>query len=336
MTDVKRVTFLVLPRFQMLGYVLATESLRIANRVCGRPAFAWRTVGPGGVPVPASNGESVRVDGDPAAAGPSDLAVVCAGFAPLDGLDVVCRAWLRRRARHGVALAGIGAGGTVLAELGLLNGYRASVHPQAVAGFRERYPGVTLEDAAYVFDRERLTAAGGTASGDAILAWMAVVGGPDLAARTASAMVRGEMRATGAEPVPALSQPRDALVRAAVAVMTNALDDPPPIAEVARRVGTDGRTLTRRFRAVMGRPPAAVLMGLRLERARDLLAETDMTAADVATACGFASPIWFSQAYTKRFGLPPGRHRRVLRAPIAAGAGSRPAQPLFTGHEKAL
>jgi transcriptional regulator GlxA family with amidase domain len=126
----------------------------------------------------------------------------------------------------------------------------------------------------------------------------------------------------------------DAVVRRAVTMMAESLDDPPSISDVAARVGVDGRALTRRFRAALGRPPAAVQMALRLDRARDLLAETDMPAAAVAVACGFASPIWFSQAYAKRFGLPPGRHRTVLRAQGGAAAARSQKPPSTVGNRR--
>ena len=60
-----------------------------------------------------------------------------------------------------MALAGIDTGPFLLAWAGLLDGYRATCHWESLPGFRESFPKVTAEQSLYVFDRDRLTCAGG-------------------------------------------------------------------------------------------------------------------------------------------------------------------------------
>ena len=169
------VGLLLFPRFQLLAYVMATETLRLANKVAGHSVFRWETLSQNGAPVAASNGVPVVPSSLVANAADLSLLLLCAGYDPLAEVSEPSKALLRKRARLGGMLGGIDTGTVILAELGLLAGYRAVVHFEAETGFRETYPEISLETAIYALDRERLTAAGGTATGDAMLAWIAKV-----------------------------------------------------------------------------------------------------------------------------------------------------------------
>ena len=68
---------------------------------------------------------------------------------------------------------------------------RAWMHFEAEGEFRESWPDIVLSDQIYCLDRQRLTAAGGTATGDAILAWLKQEFGGDFAAATTEAMSHG-------------------------------------------------------------------------------------------------------------------------------------------------
>ncbi|RVA58817.1 MAG: helix-turn-helix domain-containing protein, partial [Mesorhizobium sp.] len=52
-------------------------------------------------------------------------------------------------------------------------------------------------------------------------------------------------------------------------------------------------------------------MRLRLERARELLRQTNMPILDVAIATGFTSHSYFAQSYRLQFGRPPSEERRT-------------------------
>ena len=57
----------------------------------------------------------------------------------------------------------------MLAEAGVLNGYRAAVHWESLAGFRETYSKIDVSTSAYEIDRDRMTAATGSAAIDMML-----------------------------------------------------------------------------------------------------------------------------------------------------------------------
>lgn len=61
----------------------------------------------------------------------------------------------------------------------------------------------------------------------------------------------------------------------------------------------------RVFKAVTGQAPKPYYDGLRLERARQLLAQRQLNVGEAAAALGFSSPFHLSRAYKKHFGHPP-------------------------------
>lgn len=63
------------------------------------------------------------------------------------------------------------------------------------------------------------------------------------------------------------------------------------------------------FRRVTGASPGQYRMQLRLERARDLLLDTDLPVAQVAAACGFSDPFYFSRCFSRHFSVSPSRWR---------------------------
>lgn len=73
-------------------------------------------------------------------------------------------------------------------------------------------------------------------------------------------------------------------------------------------------TFHRLFLDTFGRTPHAFLLERRVARARDMLASTDQSIADIAYTCGFSSQQHMTNAFTLKIGTSPGRYRRVLRA----------------------
>ena len=73
------------------------------------------------------------------------------------------------------------------------------------------------------------------------------------------------------------------------------------------------RQLERLFRRYLDRTPTRYYLELRLNRARLLLLQTDMSVLDVALACGFVSASHFSKCYRDVYGRTP-RDQRLAEA----------------------
>lgn len=88
---------------------------------------------------------------------------------------------------------------------------------------------------------------------------------------------------------------------------------PLQVDEVARHAGVCRRALERRF-TELGRTPAEEIRRVRLERAKQLLAETEMTIPDIADASGFGSPAYLSYVFQKELHTTPRKHRLEARS----------------------
>ena len=87
------------------------------------------------------------------------------------------------------------------------------------------------------------------------------------------------------------------------------IEEPISPSVLAHDVGMSTRQLERLFRRYLNRSPKRYYMELRLQKARNLLMQTDMSVINVALACGFASPSHFSKCYRAHYDTTPYRER---------------------------
>jgi len=84
--------------------------------------------------------------------------------------------------------------------------------------------------------------------------------------------------------------------------------------DVLEVVPTSRRRLERLFHDFLGRSPAEEIRRVRIERARQLLATTDLAIARVARACGFASGEYLATVFRQETGTTPLKFRAAARA----------------------
>ena len=83
--------------------------------------------------------------------------------------------------------------------------------------------------------------------------------------------------------------------------------------QVARVVGLSRSVLERRFAEILGTSPAAYLANARLDRVRQLLAETDMPVAEIAEQAGYGAPEYMTAMFQRKFSITPLRYRKEMR-----------------------
>lgn len=322
--------FLLLPGFSVMGFVSAVEPLRVANRFHA-DLYRWHVLSADGGPVLASNGMSVNSDGALEPLKKGDLLFVVAGFEPLRAVTPALVQWLRKLDRNGVTLGGIDTGSVVLAEAGLLDGRRATLHWEAIDAFQESYPQLSVTQEA-VRDRRSAHHLGrrhrlhrpdarpdrpGPRSATGGAGFRAVRARPHPPAPGPPAPAGGDPL-WREQPQAGAGDRRDgAAYRAAT--------DHPGLAE---RIQVTRRQLERLFRVHLDDTPSNFYLGLRLDKARQLLRQTDLSVLQVSLACGFESPSYFSRSYRARFAASPSQDRAVL--PLKAPAATPPGAP--AGH----
>lgn len=108
-------------------------------------------------------------------------------------------------------------------------------------------------------------------------------------------------------------RPQTELVERACSIIASELADPPTIDELAGRLYVGRTRLCAAFKQETGRSVGAWARGVRLERAKELLAAGGMPVADVARACGYASAASFTEAFHAAVGTAPGAWARDQR-----------------------
>ena len=81
-------------------------------------------------------------------------------------------------------------------------------------------------------------------------------------------------------------------------------------ADVFRTLERSHTVVTRAFRSTLGTTVQHAIADARLDEARRLLLGTDASIKQVAALSGFASVSYMLQAFTAKFGVPPGAWRR--------------------------
>jgi AraC family carnitine catabolism transcriptional activator len=90
----------------------------------------------------------------------------------------------------------------------------------------------------------------------------------------------------------------------------------PPLStlELAERIQVSRRQLERLFRLHLQDTPSNFYLNLRLDKARQLLRQTELSVLEISLACGFESSSYFSRSYRGRFSLCPSQDRLGVSA----------------------
>jgi transcriptional regulator GlxA family with amidase domain len=199
-----------------------------------------------------------------------------------------------------------------VAKAGLLDGKKATIHWENQDGFLEDFEEVKLTKSVFVMDGNRWSTAGGTSSIDLMLKVIASDHGEDLANTVADQLIYSTIRTdqdTQRLSIPTRIGVRHPKLSQVIQMMEGNIEDPMSPADLAEEVGMSTRQLERLFRRYLNRSPKRYYMELRLQKARNLLMQTDMSVINVALACGFASPSHFSKCYRAHYNTTPYRER---------------------------
>ena len=312
--DGRTISFLLVEKFGMFSFAAAVDAMRIANRISGNDFYTWHTVTVTGDLVRGSNGIELKPDHAIATLPKTDILFVCASsmLDPPDKPKIL--AAIRSQARRGGGLGSIVLGTILLAEAGQLDGYRCTVHWENRAAFQERFPEVECTGNVYEIDRKRYTCAGGTTALDLMLEIIRTDLGAEVSAEVANQIQHERIR-TGSDRQ-RIGKERDLTgrsekLRKVVELMADHLEEPLTAGQLAKSVKLSVRQVERLFLKHLNMTPGRYYMGLRLERARELLRQTNQPILDIALSTGFGSHSYFAQSYRAQFGRSPSDERRT-------------------------
>jgi transcriptional regulator GlxA family with amidase domain len=217
------------------------------------------------------------------------------------------------RLRTSAYWGGAGAGVLWLADAGALDNIRTALPWTLYGDIDTRAEHAILTPHLFDIDGARLTCCGGTASIDFALTLVDAIFGATVQAQIKEALCVDRVRGPDERQRVALQarfgtlQPK---LTEAVSLMEANIEEPLSTDDIAGLVGISRRQLERLFKQYLGSLPSRYYLELRLQRARQLLLETNNSIVQVGLMCGFSSGSHFSTAFGALFGNTPREERQ--------------------------
>jgi len=304
------VALVLRPDFQVMS-LAALSAFEFANLAAGEKLYDIQVYSEHGGLVASSLHTSV----DTAPLGRADFDTVLISGA-MDGAPASAgiHAYLQEAAKHSRRLGALCVGAFALAEAGLLDGKRATVHWARAPEMRRNFPLVKVdEDRIYIVDGKIWTSAGMTAALDLTLGMVEKDFGPKLARSVSQKLVLYHRRAGGQSQHSALLDlnPTSNRIQQALEYARRNLRRELSVNELADAAFLSPRQFSRAFRAETGSTPAKAIENLRLEAARLMLEQGRHTIESVATETGFGDRDRMRRAFLRVYGQSPQSLRRA-------------------------
>ncbi|CDN51917.1 GlxA family transcriptional regulator [Neorhizobium galegae] len=324
--DTKRlkVGFVLARSFTLSAFAMFIDTLRLASDQkdrSGRVLADWQVLGSTRHLIPSSCGIQVAPTSDFVDPTLFDYIVVVGGLLSVSQpVDQDTIAFLKQAASHRVPLIGVCTGSFILAEAGLMRGHEVCVSWLHYQAFRERFPELNARsDRLFHLDGRRGSCAGGSSAADLANVLVERHIGRD-AARNALEILQID-RARSAKDCQARRpigiEADDPRITSVLITMEQNLEGDLSLSGLAKSVGLSRRQLERLFEEKAGSSPGAAYRMIRLERAKELLQNTNRATIDVAFDVGFVSASHFTKAFKQVFGQTPSS----LRASCAGASG---------------
>ena len=308
--------FILLNRFTLTAFASFVDVLRLAADTGDQSRqirAKWCVVSRDMQPIRASCGAVLQPDERLGDVTRFDYVVVVGGLLEhTEFLHPDYKHFLAKAAASNVTLVGLCTGGFALHDVGLMEGYRCCVSWFHRIDYLERFEGLEpISDQIFVVDRDRMTCSGGSSAAHLAAHIVEQHIGRRFAQKSLRILIVDEaFEASKAQPsLPYAMKTKDNTLRRAIAIMEQELDNRFRVDDLAERLRLSRRSLEERFRKGLGLSPARCMTKLRLEKAKQLLGESDMDVASIAMATGFCDSSHLNKAFLRDIGMRPGEFR---------------------------
>ncbi|HUC08065.1 MAG TPA: helix-turn-helix domain-containing protein [Solirubrobacterales bacterium] len=298
------------------------QAFSVAASPAGEPHYGFATCSLDGGELTSTTGFGVVPEGDLSLLDAADTVVVPAYFDVFSPPPADATAALREAAGRGARVISVCTGAFALAHAGLLDGRRATTHWAFADALAAGFPTIAVDPGAlYIDEGAVMTSAGLSAGIDLCLHVIRADCGAAVGERVARHMVAAPHReggqaqfierphATVPGPVGSLEETRR--------WAAERLHEPLDVAAMASHASVSPRTFARRFREETGTTPLQWLLAQRVQEARRLLEETDLSIDAVAWQAGFGTAASLRDHFRRVTATTPTAYRRSF-TPLAA------------------
>ncbi|QIG81734.1 GlxA family transcriptional regulator [Sphingosinithalassobacter tenebrarum] len=273
-------------------------------------------------PVRTTSGLTIEADQSFAEAAedarPIDTLIVAGGHGTAQAIeDRELLDFVAAAAGRADRVVSICTGAMILAELGLLDGRRATTHWWWCPILTKRYPRVSIEpDAIFVRDGNIWTSAGVTAGMDLALALLEEDWGHDIALEVARYNVMYMMRPGGQAQFSAsllAQKANDGKIAETLAHILDHVGEDLTVTSLAARACMSERSFARKFKEEMGVTPAHYVEMARLQAARVALEQSTTPVDAIALRSGFGNAERMRRAFQRHLGVSATDYRDRFR-----------------------
>lgn len=226
-------------------------------------------------------------------------------------LDVLCK-WLERMKEQNTLIAGVCTGTFILAEMGLLDGKKATTNWQFASLFKKRFPKVRLVSEDILTEDDNIICTGAaTAVNNLAIHLIRRYGSQKLAVACSKALLIDPNRSNQAPytvSIPFRSHGDMQILKAQKLIESeyakiNTIDD------IARDVGISPRHFKRRFKKATGDLPLKYLQKVRIDAAKEWLETTHETIDKITWSVGYKDMSSFCRLFKRHTRISPTIYR---------------------------
>jgi len=256
--------------------------------------------------------------------------------------------WIKLWANKGARVVSLCSGAFLLAETGLLDGRSATTHWLLAGLFRKTYPRIRVHPERLIVDEGNVITSGvATSFLDLMLYLIELYNGHEAALLVANAFLieMGRRTQLACTTFPTCKMHNDQQILRVQELMETDLDRQLTTEALARYFDMSVRNFDRRFRNAVGESPSSYLRKLRVEKAKQLLENTNETLEEIIVNVGYEDERSFRRLFKSVTDLSPKEYRLKygfrtavprLSLPSSSHAKNHPATRTTTSEPFAL
>lgn len=315
----RKIVFLIFPDFQLLDITGPIAVFETSDFLTAKnDGYKTQVVSLSGGLVKSSAG--LAIDSEPLKKiNSADTLVIAGGSGARDpNLDKGYVEFIRRIDKHCHRTTSVCTGSFLLARSGLINGLSATTHWRHSSELQQEFPEVNVQtDDIWTRNGKYWTSAGVTAGIDLALALVSENHGEKIAQKSAREIVVYYRRPGGQSQFSSIDDLniQNGRFNELLAWIREHIEKPLGVDDLAEKMAMSNRNFSRQFRQIMGETPAKTIERIRLEVARDLVENSDLTIEKAATQTGFNNVERMRRSFIRSYGQSPRAMRTQRKTP---------------------
>ncbi len=227
--------------------------------------------------------------------------------------------WLIKMHKQGSTLCAVGTGSYFLAEAGLLNNKAATTHWYYFDDFQQRYPKVQLQRRHLITQAGSIYCAGSVNSIVDLMVHFILNFFGQTTAQQVETHFSPEIRQSYDTHLYSDHRPlphHDEDIVRAQHWLKNHYEQSVSMQTLAGEIGLSTRSLNRRFKAATGQSPLHYLQNLRMDIAKELLRDSNLSIAEIAYKIGYSDCSHFSKLFQRQMSQTPLTYRQRVRGKL--------------------